>query len=247
MKQVKLSIAAGDWQLEGQVAVSTEPTTIGAMLPIARGLSDTVVSETCRSLEESGNSISCKKGCGACCRQLVAISEVEARRLHKVLEGTPEPRRSELRNRFATAHDRLEQAGLMRRLRENDRLTDDEYLTLATEYFREKIACPFLEDESCSIYEERPITCREYLVTSPAENCAEPTADNITRVKLPLRVFNAVARWQTPPSEHFMERWVPLILAIEWAASHQEDPPPRPGTELLSELLDHLTGKTAPS
>ncbi len=247
MKQVNLSIDGGDWQLEGQVTVLTGPTTIGEMLPLARALSDAVVMETCRTLERSGNSISCKKGCGACCRQLVAISEVEARRLRKVLEETPEPRRSELRRRFSAAHQRLEQAGLMPRLQLNEQLNDDKYLSLATEYFEQKIACPFLEQESCSIYDERPITCREYLVTSPAENCAELKPENITRVKLPLPVFNAVARWQTPPSEHFTERWVPLIIALEWAESHPEDPPPRPGTELLSELLDHLTGKKTAS
>ena len=247
MNQVKLSISAGDWQLEGHVSVPTEPTTISEMLPMARALSDAVVTETCRTLEQSGNTISCKKGCGACCRQLVAISEVEARRLRRVLEETPEPRRSELRRRFSAAHERLEKAGLMPRLQQTERLHDDEYLSLSTEYFGEQIACPFLEEESCSIYDERPITCREYLVTSPAENCAQPKPENITRVKLPLRVFNAVARWQTSPSERFMESWVPLILAMEWADSHAEDPPPRPGTDLLSELLDHLTGKTPPS
>jgi Fe-S-cluster containining protein len=34
--------------------------------------------------------------------------------------------------------------------------------------------CPFLEDESCSIHPDRPLVCREYLVTSPAELCAGP-------------------------------------------------------------------------
>src|SRR5262249_61904401 len=99
---------------------------------------------------------------------------------------------------------------------------------------------PFLEEESCSISQERPITCREYLVTSPAENCAKLGDAGVRRVRLPLRVFNAVARWQVPPQEHFLERWVPLILAPEWAEAHPEDPPPRPGPELLRDLLDHL-------
>ena len=60
-------------------------------------------------------------------------------------------------------------------------------------------------------------------MTSPAENCSRPTPENIRRVKMLIPVFNAVARWQVPPSEHFLERWVPLILAPEWA----EDAPRR--------------------
>jgi hypothetical protein len=62
----------------------------------------------------------------------------------------------------------------------------------------------------------------------------------VQRVRLPLRVFNAVARWQVPPQEYFLERWVPLILAPEWAEAHPDDPPPKSGPELLRELLDHL-------
>ena len=105
------------------------------------------------------------------------------------------------------------------------------------------IACPFLEDESCSIYEERPITCREYLVTSPPEYCARVGSEGVRRVRLPLRVFNAVARWQVPPQEHFLERWVPLILAPEWADEHPETESARPGPELLTQLFGKLTGK----
>ena len=86
-----------------------------------------------------------------------------------------------------------------------------------------------------SIYEERPITCREYLVTSPAENCSRPTPQNIRRVKLLMPVFNAVARWQVAPSEHFLERWVPLILAHGVGRGAPRRHMPRPGLDLLRE------------
>ena len=54
---------------------------------------------------------------------------------------------------------------------------------------------------------------------------------------------SAVARWQVPPGEHIVERWVPLILAPEWAEAHPDEPPPQPGPELLRELLGHLSGR----
>jgi Fe-S-cluster containining protein len=171
---------------------------------------------------------------------LVAISEVEARRIRDVVEGLPEPRRSTVHARFAEAHRRLERAGLLETLREAERWTDEAYTTLVGTYFRQDIPCPFLEDGACSIYDERPITCREYLVTSPPEYCARPGSEGVRRVRLPLRVFNAVARWEVPPTAHFLERWVPLILAPEWAEAHPEDPPPKPGPELLRDLLAQL-------
>jgi len=38
---------------------------------------------------------------------------------------------------------------------------------------------------------------------------------------------------------------VPLALAPEWADAHPESTPPRPGPELLKELLGHLAASDA--
>ncbi len=63
------------------------------------------------------------------------------------------------------------------------------------------------------------------------------------RVRLPLPVFNAVARWQTPQFDGRLERVVPLILVPEWAVAHPDDPQPQPGVDLPRELLAHLSEK----
>ena len=39
-----------------------------------------------------GVRVSCRAGCGACCRQLVPIAEAEARRIRDLVEAMPEPR-----------------------------------------------------------------------------------------------------------------------------------------------------------
>lgn len=242
LASAEFTIEGEDFSLKSRVTVPAGPARVSDLLPVARALSDAVMRATSRAVEEAGEKISCKKGCGACCRNLVAISEVEARRIRAVVEQLPEPRRDTIRARFAEARQRLERAGLLDKLQAADQATDEDYTTLASTYFQEGIACPFLEAESCSIYDERPITCREYLVTSPPENCARLGSEGVRRVRVPLRMFNAVARWQVRPTEHFLERWVPLILAPEWAEAHPDDPPPRPGPELLRELLHHIGG-----
>ena len=244
MVTATVTLGNSEWQMQTRVTVPAGPIHLTDLLPLARGLSDAVVGAAVNAVEESGEQISCKAGCGACCRNLVAISEVEARRLGVVIENFPEPRRSEVRQRFADARRRMEEDGLLATLQSPEQLTDAEYQSLAEAYFAAHVACPFLEQESCSIYTERPVTCREYLVVSPAENCAHPTADTIRRVKMPLPVFNALARCQVSPSAHHLERWVPLILAPEWAAAHPDDPPAKPGPELLRDLLNCLSGKT---
>lgn len=239
----EICVSSPEWELRAQVTVPTGPTLMSDMLPLARALSDAIVSQTARVHEQAGNPVSCKKGCGACCRHMVAISEVEARRLGQVIDGMEEPRRSEIRARFAAARPRLADAGLLEQLENPETITGEEYGSIALSYFDRQIACPFLEEESCSIYEERPITCREYLVTSSPEHCAVPAENKVRRIRMPLKVFNAVARWQASPTGYFKEAWVPLILAPEWASIHPGEPSANSGVELLSELLHHLSVK----
>jgi len=240
---VDVTLSTPDWEMNATVAVPVGPTPVAALLPLAQRLSDQVVSFTEQALARQGKSISCKKGCGACCRQLVPISEVEARRIRDLVAGLPEPRRSEIHARFADARRRLSDAGLLNRLLHPEEWTPAAYASLAAHYFQGKLACPFLDEESCSIHPDRPLTCREYLVTSPAENCAQPTPETIDRVRLPLKVVNAVARLNVPPTRPFLESWVPLVLAPEWADAHPDESPLRSGREWLRELFEHLYDK----
>lgn len=242
-----VNLTIGTQRLHAKVSVPTRPIPIGDLLPLAQNLAGAVVQSAVAEVEEQGQTISCKKGCGACCRQLVPISQTEARRLRDLVEVLPEPRRSEIRARFARARARLEESGLLDRLLARDRWDPSEVTSLGMEYFRLGIPCPFLENESCSIHPDRPITCREYLVTSPAEHCANPARDTVNTVRIPLKVWTAVARFDKPaPGERFL-RWVPLTLAPEWADTHPEETPPRPGPELLKELFEHLTGEAVPA
>ncbi len=246
MVAANLQMAGPDWELRTAMSVPAGPTRLGELLPLVHSFADAVVDSVAKEVEARGEKISRKKGCGACCRQLVPIAEAEARRLHALVERLPEPRRKDVRARFAGARYRLEAAGLLEGLHHADQWSDGEGRSFGLAYFRQGIPCPFLEEESCSIHADRPIACREYLVTSPAEDCARPTAETVACVKLPFKVWTAIAHFdQVPPSARFI-RWVPLILALEWAEAHPGEPAPRPGPDLLREFFDHLTGKRRP-
>src|SRR5262249_8293966 len=175
-----------------------------------------------RVVEEQGPQISCKKGCGACCRQLVPLAPAEARHIRDLVNELPEPRRTEIRTRFAEARRQLEAAGLLEQLLHTDQWADGERRSVGLKYFQQRIPCPFLEEESCSIYADRPIVCREYLVTSPPENCTRPAAGAIQGVELPFKMWTALARFDTVPPSARCVRWVPLILAPEWGEAHPD-------------------------
>lgn len=224
-------------RVELEVTVPAAPVRPTNMLPVFQQLTNAVVAVGVQQAEAAGAPISCTKGCGACCRQLVPIAESEAYQLHALVEALPEPRRTTLRTRFAEAKARLQASGLQDQLLSPGQLTIDARQQLGLTYFQQGIACPFLEEESCSIHPDRPLACREYLVTSPAAHCAEPSAETVQCVAIPGSVSQAV---RTLAFTREMN-WVPLILAVDWAAEHPDQTPARPGPEWLQAVFQQLT------
>ena len=209
------------------------------LVKTAQALAESIVARAVHATEANGQAISCRKGCGACCRQVVPVSQPEARQIAELVANLPEPRRSVVESRFAAAREQLARTDLPRRMAHADELDDTTRQSLAVDYFRQGIACPFLEDESCSIYEDRPLVCREYLVTTPAANCAQPTVEPVTRIKLPARISLALGQLEPTTPERGVW-WLPLVDAPAWAAEHPEEPAPRPAFDVLRELLDWL-------
>lgn len=226
------------------VAVPADPVPLLELLPVIRILTDQIVDRAAEAAESRGRKVSCQKGCGACCRQLVPISEVEAHAIASLVQNLPEPRRTEVTSRFTEVRERLENAGIARRLLERESLPDSEVHAndLGLDYLRLGVACPFLEDESCSIHDQRPVACREYLVTSPAENCLHPDTAGVQLVRLPVRVSSALTQDDSDPPRRF-GRWVPLSLAPDWAATHPPDRTLRPGPEWLELIGQRVTGR----
>jgi Fe-S-cluster containining protein len=236
---IEVDFAVSGQRIHGRIPVPRGPTKVRELLPAIRALAETVVGAGVKAVEARGERVSCRAGCGACCRQLVPITEVEARLLAELVETMPEPRRGVLRERFTAARDGLATAGLLEKLEHPERFPDRDLHELGLEYFEQGIACPFLEDESCSIYAERPIACREYLVTSPAAHCARPSGETVRMVPLAGKASTALARLDEDPKGRFVP-WVPLVLAPSWTEAHQAPPRLRPGPELLRDFFTRL-------
>jgi Fe-S-cluster containining protein len=243
-RTANVALSLGARKLELEFAVPDALVRASALLPLFQSLANTLVAAAVDEVEAEGLHISCTKGCGACCRQLVPISEIEARRLRDLVAEMPEARRDEILDRFAAARRRLEASGMLDRLTDPRGVTGDALAQLGLDYFQHGIACPFLEAESCSIHPDRPISCREYLVTSPAENCGHPSAETVRCVRIGAKVSNAVAALAQGDQPG---RWVPLVLALGWAEEHPDDSTPRPATELVQELFTRLTRQQIPA
>jgi Fe-S-cluster containining protein len=200
-----------------EVTVPAGPTPLAELLPVFQGLTNAVVDLAVARVEAGGRTVSCRKGCGACCRQVVPVAESEARSLARLVDALPEPQRTAVRERFTEAVSRLAAAGILEPLVRALSHGSEPVRELGLAYFKAGVPCPFLENESCSIYADRPLACREYLVTSPAANCANPTAESIQMVPLPGRLSRAVMAEDRSATAG---GWVPLVLSLDWADDH---------------------------
>lgn len=220
----ELTLRAGTEELKLRGSVPPGPLALADMVPMLQDLDDVVVAAAVREMDARGERISCGPGCGVCCRQLVPISEAEALYLARVVEAMPKKRRARVRERFAAAVASLDEAGLVDRLRESAEVaTVEDLRDIGFDYFYLGIPCPFLERESCSIHPDRPLVCREYLVTSPPSGCAGPSAKTVTRVVIPNKVSAFLGTF-SDGSRPEKVRWMPLVAALQWAASAGPQP-----------------------
>jgi Fe-S-cluster containining protein len=238
--QITLEITIGGEPVRFTVTVPRGPATWEHLLPFMRALiqvSDDIAQE---QAGRAGRRVSCRAGCGICCRQRVPIAPLEAHRLRRLVEQMPEPRRSRVIARFREAEARVKAAGDAVSLDSPQPLTLEEMTRRAANYFRLMIACPFLEEESCSIYEERPLKCREHMVTSPAASCADPDQPGVEPLPLPLRVFLTTLLLEDD-SQSPGVRWVPLHDLLSWTQAHPPVEPARTGPQLLHEFMNRLS------
>jgi Fe-S-cluster containining protein len=191
------------------------------LLPYFRQLDDAVIDRAVQRVEARDERVSCARGCSACCRaQPVPVTPPEAYALLRLVESLPEPRQSEVRAAFADRVRRLREAGLLETFLSRDpEMTRDQARAVAERYFGLGLVCPFLVDDACGIYQDRPFVCRQYLVTTPADLCKDPLHNPVKPVPMPLRFAHAAL--STGEGLYgSAQHTVPLVLAIEYAQAH---------------------------
>jgi len=217
-----LRLKVGELSIAHPITVPNAAVPATTVLPALQGLVNDVVTAA-----EAGKTISCRKGCGACCRQLVPISRTEGEALLALVEAMPKERRKAVRARFAAAEAAIVHAGLAERVGRSDR-------EMSVAYFALRVPCPFLEEESCSIHPDRPLVCREYLVTSPAELCAGPAQEGVAPVPVPKLSLGAQRLQDEADS------WFPLAMLFAWNRQGRPPAKRRPGTEWIQRFLKGL-------
>ncbi len=201
------------------------PAAADDLLHTARALSSAITAIVLDDATRRDAPATCRVGCAACCRHLIPISSIEARALARLVSAMEPSARERVVRRFEGAVARLEAAGLVERgrkgrsaLRSSAESSRARWLDASSRYFELGIACPFLEDERCSIHEHAPLACREYHVSTEPSRCARLDG-GATELPRPIRGSEALA---AAAARIFgvPETMIPLTLALDWAEVH---------------------------
>ena len=240
---VDFTVGVGDGKFTASATVPAGKTNLTQILPVIQSLDSSFIDGITAQLAQVGRTVSCKAGCGACCRQMVALSIFEAEALAAWIRTLPEARQEQLAQRFHQALLKLAAGGLVDRIVSEDWFADAESTQkLALDYLHQRVACPFLENESCSIHPIRPLVCREYLVTSPPEHCYEPSTLKAVAVPMPLH-FSRALNLIGAELEHDRRGWIPLVFLFAWMKSgaHPGDSVAGDGPEVLYQFVTRLS------
>ncbi len=207
-KEVQLSIGVG----KGQASLAD-------IVPLARTLSARIIAIVLENTRPDGDPIACSKGCSACCgRCLVPLSVPEAFRLMEDVSAVPGHRRESIwRNCLSAARRILSQEPP----KPFTSPTADTFaaspvdLNLVSDWYESlKLACPFLHNRLCTVYEQRPLACREYFIRGSAEACGgRPYTAEL--VEMPVQAPNALAQLASELEGTSVEA-IMLPLALIW-------------------------------
>ena len=228
--------------VRGKVQVNTGPIGLVDLVPTALEFTDILVKRANAREEKRGRSISCKAGCGVCCYQMVPLSPPEAIWITELIDYLEKSKWKGLLRKFVEIEQMLSELGMVEELMDPE-YSDDVALDISKRYFNLKIACPFLVNNSCGIYPYRPVACREYNVTSPAQYCTDPYSNNVKKVPMPIPISAPLARL-TSKLTCAEPRLIPLTLARLWYVDNEDlSQKTWPGTELLQYFLKEIGKK----
>lgn len=176
----------------------TRPFIISFISNLHRGV-DSVVHAT----THQGEQLDCKAGCSHCCHVRVEALEPEVFQIAKELKNI--------------APEKLEE--IIGRLRNHAATIN------GISVFDHHIACPFLEDELCSIYPIRPAVCRK-AHSFDVESCKSPGSEIPQSLEIALKsealikgTANAYRRIELSTSGHELGQAVLHALTDETAES----------------------------
>ena len=210
--------------LNFRIGIAKRQARLADIVPVARTVCSKITDAAVESISRQGGSISCRKGCSACCSHyLVPLSIPEALRMREEVLAMPANRRVVVFQSCLDAAKRIldDTPESFDLYSSTTAYTATQVSQLGRWYAALKLPCPFLSHGLCTIYEQRPTACREHIVTSSALLCETEHTDESQPVRMPVSVLEALGQLASDlegtPIEAIM-----LPLALPWARENLE-------------------------
>lgn len=201
------------------------PVLLADITPVARLLSTKIVRNVKKKAARTGYSAPCRKGCASCCRYLISLSVPEAFRTVEEVMMLPLRQREEVMNRCFRISQWLQKklgdCYDTKKTSNGDNLNSQKLKEISEWYFSKKTPCPFLHDNVCTIYSQRPMVCREHLVACYASPCDKNGTNNSPKVQIPVRIELAL-KLMTSKLEQTRQESIVLPCVFDWFLDNKE-------------------------
>jgi len=206
------------------ICVENKQPTLADIVPLARAVSTKITDKVAEMVLLDGGHIPCRKGCSACCYYLVSLAVPEVFCLRQDTLAMPQMRRLSAERACLSAAQRILGQQPPDLFAEAARAgTADsaaELLNAASKWYADfKLPCPFLCKGICTIYEQRPMVCREHSVTGGSVACGGG-AGEAQRIYIPGRMSEVLGRLASELEGTSVEALI-MPFALIWADENQ--------------------------
>ena len=154
--------------LRFRIGAEDSPARLSDIVPLAYAVSDKLCSTVIETLCQQGQGVSCERECSFCCEYLVSLSIPEVYYLQERISEMDDIAQTPfLQSCLESARKILDVEKI-----EKYNITDGNDLSRINKWYKElELTCPFLINGLCTIYDKRPLACREHMVTSFPQFC----------------------------------------------------------------------------
>jgi len=193
------------------------------IVPAARAISAKITDIATEQIYCQRGHIPCHKGCPACCSYLVSLSIPEVFCFSREVFLKPKHLSSHILRTYLLAASQIIKHRLPSPPAEqsspDESANFSELHSLSDWYASLNLVCPFMYNNQCVIYQQRPLVCREHFVTGSAQGCKGGRGEAQV-VELPVRMANVLCQFTRELCAADGAVMIPLALA--WYEKNKE-------------------------
>jgi Fe-S-cluster containining protein len=224
------------------ISVKDERIRLADIVPLARALSAKIADIVCERERLKGATIPCEKGCSTCCNYLVPLAVPEVFRLCEEIHAMPLVRQVLIEQKCVKAAQQMlgerPPASFADLASADTAESTAELLCMTSNWYADfELNCPFLCKRMCTIYENRPMACREYAVTGCPEACSGGPGQ-AKGVYMPARMSEVLGRLARDLEGTNVEGLI-MPLALIWGDDNaQRDSRTWPASEMVARFME---------